>query len=887
MKLLSFAPCIITMALLMFAPMPVFSASLINKSDTLTRLKAQEFANHTIQFTSNSGMNDGTMNIFFGDAVSSMSAIDYTDIDLLYGPIGTEIQRVLYLQPGTNVWGVSINEQEKKLILTYPITNGFPILSNDRVIIKIGTHATNDLPSTKTIFRQLKNGNPISMGHIVRIQTQYDSGSLAIPIVWEDSVGTSCQSTLPAPAELKAENSAGLVKLTWMDTADNENGFYVERSQEVSTTVGDTVTTRYTPFDQIADMRGENIRLSADDKIQAGTSYQYRVRAYNTCGFSGYSNVSTIKTPPGTSMVSVAPAVAPVAPVAQIKPIAPPPTPIETPKEVSVEKTPVSAAEQKPPTPAEVPKQIAPIPNVSSIRSTSTINSITFQWQNPSIADFASVQIQRSAVSFSQSITDGQTVFKGGAQSFIDSGLAAGQVYYYTFFTLSRSGNLSTGSFLAVTVKELPRVPVEQPILPAPVVTPSGVELPSIPSTPPVTSSSASAPTQEIAPSGILPAAPVASGSYSSPVSISGAPIPPAVTVSLPTEESKVTVKADEQQRTSAVMQDSSGGSSAFTVDIPANTFSEEAEVAITPITAAQTAIIDENARTPAGFESVGNVVYKIHVKNNKGERVKKFEKPVKLTFRYNDSLVQTINEDSLKAYYWESSLNSWIPLKSTIDTSTNVIIAEVEHATLFSIFGQQRKDITSQQRQKLLVASQSTTVYKRPESYLFLTDDLHLTSFDQMRSGWNTLASVGQTFYAIASSVLDICIPEVFFDKNTDTVTLSVSDPLRSDQYFLAKDPTRQCYATSFVAPKDQGVFRLAIKSINDDDSVRTNVFSLMTASWHEVLIVPPILRLGEYAGTPRIAGLIALLIIVIGFFVLSDVYQKVVRGKRKKNRN
>ncbi len=845
---------------------------LSNLTDLMSRLKAGQNADHALQFYAASGVFSGSIKIYFNDAVSSMGSVTYKDIDLLYGPPGKEVQYALWDRPSTNIWGVIVDNEKHTLTLSYPLANATPIVTGERILIKIGKNAQfrEEILFNDRENNQLAN-SLIPGSKRIDVEINNDFGFLAIPIVSEDSIGLSCQSTLFAPTELKAENNAGIVKLAWIDNADNENGFYVERSQEISTTVRDTVTTRYTIFDQLLDMRGANIQQSADDKIQAGTTYQYRVRVYNTCGFSGYSNTSTVKTPPGTSISSML-AVAPVAPLVQLKP-APTPASAETSKEVTAEKVSTPTAEQKSPTPAEAQKPPVSVPNISGIRSSSTISSITFQWQNPSVVDFASAQIQRSAVSFPQSISDGQTVFKGGAQSFTDNGLAAGQVYYYTFFTLSRSGNLSTGSFLAVTVKELPKVPVEQPITAAPAATPSGVELPII------------APVQEITSSGILPAAPVASVSYSAPVGIGGNSIAPAVTVSLPVEESRVTVNADEQQRTSAVMQDSSGGSSAFTVDIPPNTFTEEAEVAITQITTAQTAIIDESARTPIGFESVGNVVYKIHVKNSKGERVKKFEKPVKLTFRYNDSLIQTINEDSLKVYYWESSLNSWMPLKSSIDTFTNVIIAEVEHATFFSIFGQQRKDITPQQRQKLLVVSQSKMIFKRPEKYLFRTDDLHLASFDQMRSGWNTLTSVGQTFYAVASSVLDICIPAAFFDKDTDSVTLSVADPLRSDQYFLAKDPTRQCYATSFVAPKDMGVFRLAIKSKNADDSVRTNTFSLMTGSWHEVLIVPPILRLSEYAGTPRIAGLIALLIIVIGFFVLSDVYQKVVRGKRKKS--
>ena len=867
----------LVLGIIIFMPVSVFASGLTNLSDALSRLKTLEPSDHVVQFITSVGVTSGVIQISFNDAISNTNAVDYTDIDLLYGPIGREVQQGVYSAPGTNTWGAAISSVQKTVTFSYPLANATPILPGERVIVIIGKQALHDIPISKQVWKQPLNGMPVSRGHVIDIIAGSASSSVVVPIVSNDVVSLVCQSTLSTPTTLKAENSAGIVKLTWEDAADNENGFTIERNQEITVAVGDTTATRYSSFDQILDLRAQNAIQAADNKIQAGIAYQYRVRAYNTCGLSGYSNVATVKTPPGTVM-SLAPAIAPVAPIAEAKPFAPTPTqpktPIEIPKETPKEKVSATASEKKPPAPAEVQKPLQPVPNISGIRSSSTVNSITLQWQNPPVTDFASVKIQRSTALFPQSVTDGQNVFNGRAETFTDSGLAAGQVYYYTFFTLTKSGGVSSGSFIAVTVKELPQVPVSLPPS-SPTTQAAAPQVPIVQEIIPVSPAS----------SGMLPAASAAFGSYSAPVAVGGVPVAPAVIVSIPAEESKVVVKQDEAQRTSAVMQDSSGGTSAFTVDIPSNTFTEEAEVAVTPITAAQTAIIDEDARTPTGYESVGGIVYKIQVKNAKGERVKKFEKPVKLTFQDNDSLIQTINEESLKVYYWESSLKSWIALKSSIDTSSNVIIAEVSHATLFSVFGQQRRDISSEKRRDLIVVSQSTKIFKRPESYLFRTDDLHLTFFDQVRGGWKQLASAGQTFYAVTSSVLDICIPVSFFDKNTDTVTLALADALQSDQYFLAKDSSRQCYATSFVVPKFPGVFNLAIKSKNADDSVRTNSFSLMAASWHEVAIVPPLLRISEYAGTPRIAGLIALLIVIIGFFVFFDVYQKVLKGKRKKS--
>src|SRR3989338_7911331 len=121
------------------------ASSLMNVSDTVSRLKAEEPANHTIQFTIPSGMNGGAITIFFNNAVSDINGVDYTDIDLLYGPLGRETEKALYVQPGTNVWGVTVNPILRTITLNYPIVYGFPILTGERVIIKIGTHALDDM----------------------------------------------------------------------------------------------------------------------------------------------------------------------------------------------------------------------------------------------------------------------------------------------------------------------------------------------------------------------------------------------------------------------------------------------------------------------------------------------------------------------------------------------------------------------------------------------------------------------------------------------------------------------------------------------------------------------------------------------------------------------
>lgn len=73
--------------------------------------------------------------------------------------------------------------------------------------------------------------------------------------------------------------------LTWTDNSTNESGFRIERSTNGST------------FSEIATV-GANVVSYVDAGLPNSTTYWYRLRAYNSAGYSGYSNVATGTTPP-------------------------------------------------------------------------------------------------------------------------------------------------------------------------------------------------------------------------------------------------------------------------------------------------------------------------------------------------------------------------------------------------------------------------------------------------------------------------------------------------------------------------------------------------------------------------------------------------------------
>jgi subtilisin family serine protease len=98
-----------------------------------------------------------------------------------------------------------------------------------------------------------------------------------------------------APSNLKAQiGTNGAVNLNWTDNADNEKGFKIERK----------TTADYT---QIAQLDIVNATTYSDTAIKEGTTYTYRVRAFNAEGNSNYSNTVSIKTNTAPVIVSLTP----------------------------------------------------------------------------------------------------------------------------------------------------------------------------------------------------------------------------------------------------------------------------------------------------------------------------------------------------------------------------------------------------------------------------------------------------------------------------------------------------------------------------------------------------------------------------------------------------
>lgn len=128
------------------------------------------------------------------------------------------------------------------------------------------------------------------------IDSDRNPGSLSLDTIYVDHLFIRTE-TVPgdppaAPSTLSATAvSAYQINLAWIDNATDEYGFFIERSLN---------GLDWTNIDVL----GENMTSYSDVNVFPGTTYYYRVRAYNGSGYSAYSNVVNLTTPAGLSLTA-------------------------------------------------------------------------------------------------------------------------------------------------------------------------------------------------------------------------------------------------------------------------------------------------------------------------------------------------------------------------------------------------------------------------------------------------------------------------------------------------------------------------------------------------------------------------------------------------------
>ncbi|HNW71649.1 MAG TPA: hypothetical protein PKZ36_00455 [Candidatus Paceibacterota bacterium] len=152
------------------------ASALTSLKDTLTSEKASTVANHTIAFTTPTGVAASqTIILTFDNSTSIPAGLDYTDIDLT----DDAVDLTLAGSASGATWGVV---RTSALVITF--TNGTTAVAAGSVItIEIGTNATFGVAGDQ----QITNG-VAGTTKLVITGTFTDTGTIAIPIIADDTV---------------------------------------------------------------------------------------------------------------------------------------------------------------------------------------------------------------------------------------------------------------------------------------------------------------------------------------------------------------------------------------------------------------------------------------------------------------------------------------------------------------------------------------------------------------------------------------------------------------------------------------------------------------------------------------------------------------------------
>ena len=191
---------LIFLLVLLFYPQITQAAALTSLSDTMSRLeKSPTNSDHTIKYTTPSGVQVAeTMTITF-PAGFTIGSVDYTDIDVSWGPTGSENELTLDATASGTTWGAAFSGQ----ILTITSDTG-TIDTTSKVIIEIGLNATSGVAGDQQI-----TNHATADTYVISIAGSFDDdGKIAIVILDDDQVQLTAAVDPSITFSLSANSSA-------------------------------------------------------------------------------------------------------------------------------------------------------------------------------------------------------------------------------------------------------------------------------------------------------------------------------------------------------------------------------------------------------------------------------------------------------------------------------------------------------------------------------------------------------------------------------------------------------------------------------------------------------------------------------------------------------
>lgn len=160
-----------------FSPLTVSAGSLTGLSDTVSNLTAGALANHTILFTTPTGIAAGATLVLTFDNGTDVGSISFGDIELFDDGVAVTLAGA----PSGSTWGVV---KTSSTVITF--TNGSSaVAAGSNILIKIGTNATGGV-------NQITNGSAGTT--VLRLSGTFgDTGALSMAILSNGVVSVSAE----------------------------------------------------------------------------------------------------------------------------------------------------------------------------------------------------------------------------------------------------------------------------------------------------------------------------------------------------------------------------------------------------------------------------------------------------------------------------------------------------------------------------------------------------------------------------------------------------------------------------------------------------------------------------------------------------------------------
>ena len=470
---------------------PTTSAALITgANDRPTTLQSGQAANHTVLFTTPTGVSEGsTMTLSFSASFDTSSIIQ-DDVDV--ADDGTDLTTA---STCTGTQQASVAIASDIVTITICAGDGGSIAAGSQVSIEIGTNAT----ASGTGANRITNPSSTGTYFVTVAGTMGDDGSIALPISGDDSVAVSgviptSSSEFGTGGDLTDTTAPTISNIVVSGVTSSSATVAWSTNEAASSAVDYGLTTSFESgtVSSSALATAHSVSLAG---LGAGQTYYFRVRSSDSASNQATSSTQTFSTTDSTAPIISSVSVVDVTTSSArltwttdeaatsvvsygltssygqsrlnsslvtshsilLTGLAQATTYHFQVLSADASSNQSFSSDQT----FTTDEDVAPT-NVSGLSVTSGNGNLSLSWSNPSDADLAGVRVLACTNTFPDSPTDADcsVLTNALAMSFAHTGLVNGLIYYYGIFAYDAAGQFASGALGSGT----PSAPVEEPL---------------------------------------------------------------------------------------------------------------------------------------------------------------------------------------------------------------------------------------------------------------------------------------------------------------------------------------------------------------------------------------------------------------------------------------